>query len=627
MKDYLLKNRQGQFLVVGTIFLIFGFIFMLANQPISRWFFYISIFFLGFYAAKDAVVETIQERSPNVDLLMILAALGAVLIGFESEGAALLLIFAAAEVLENYANDKSTSAISELMAQVPETAQLFKENGDVVEVATDSLTIGDTVIVTKGAQIPIDGQTDRIALVNEAALTGESIPITKQKGEEVFAGTINEGNVFHLTVQKTSDETVFSNIIRMVEEAQNRPSRISKFIDRIESKYVVTVLLVVPIFILFLYQFMSFPFEEAFYRGMVLLTVASPCALVAAATPATLSAISNGAKNGILFKGGAAMEALSTMDILYTDKTGTLTYGEFEVTDYEANEEAIKEVVFMEQQSSHPIGSAIVSKFKDLDLSAINREEPVEEIAGKGLRKGSFTVGKPSSFEGYKNFEQYSDQVHSEDTTILIGHHQKVVGYITLADRIRPTSAHAVQSFQDEEIDIVLLTGDNEHVARKVAHHLNIPHYVASMLPEDKINYVLDSQDEEAVVGMIGDGINDAPALANADIGIAMGSGSSVAMESSDVVIVRNDLVKLFHSFKLSKKLNAIILQNVVFAVGVIVLLIILNMFGLLGLPLAVLFHEGSTILVILNGLRLLYFKEDTEDTVEKPFREMKRTP
>lgn len=627
MKDYLLKNRQGQFLVVGTIFLIFGFIFMLANQPISRWFFYISIFFLGFYAAKDAVVETIQERSPNVDLLMILAALGAVLIDFESEGAALLLIFAAAEVLENYANDKSTSAISELMAQVPETAQLLKENGDVVEVATDSLTIGDTVIVTKGAQIPIDGQTDRIALVNEAALTGESIPLTKQKGEEVFAGTINEGNVFHLTVQKTSDETVFSNIIRMVEEAQNRPSRISKFIDRIESKYVVTVLLVVPIFILFLYQFMSFPFEEAFYRGMVLLTVASPCALVAAATPATLSAISNGAKNGILFKGGAAMEALSTMDILYTDKTGTLTYGEFEVTDYEANEEAIKEVVFMEQQSSHPIGSAIVSKFKDLDLSAINREEPVEEIAGKGLRKGSFTVGKPSSFEGYKNFEQYSDQVHSEDTTILIGHHQKVVGYITLADRIRPTSAHAVQSFQDEEIDIVLLTGDNEHVARKVAHHLNIPHYVASMLPEDKINYVLDSQDEEAVVGMIGDGINDAPALANADIGIAMGSGSSVAMESSDVVIVRNDLVKLFHSFKLSKKLNAIILQNVVFAVGVIVLLIILNMFGLLGLPLAVLFHEGSTILVILNGLRLLYFKEDTEDTVEKPFREMKRTP
>ena len=627
MKDYLLKNRQGQFLVVGTIFLIFGFIFMLANQPISRWFFYISIFFLGFYAAKDAVVETIQERSPNVDLLMILAALGAVLIDFESEGAALLLIFAAAEVLENYANDKSTSAISELMAQVPETAQLLKENGDVVEVATDSLTIGDTVIVTKGAQIPIDGQTDRIALVNEAALTGESIPLTKQKGEEVFAGTINEGNVFHLTVQKTSDETVFSNIIRMVEEAQNRPSRISKFIDRIESKYVVTVLLVVPIFILFLYQFMSFPFEEAFYRGMVLLTVASPCALVAAATPATLSAISNGAKNGILFKGGAAMEALSTMDILYTDKTGTLTYGEFEVTDYEANEEAIKEVVFMEQQSSHPIGSAIVSKFKDLDLSAINREEPVEEIAGKGLRKGSFTVGKPSSFEGYKNFEQYSNQVHSEDTTILIGHHQKVVGYITLADRIRPTSAHAVQSFQDEEIDIVLLTGDNEHVARKVAHHLNIPHYVASMLPEDKINYVLDSQDEEAVVGMIGDGINDAPALANADIGIAMGSGSSVAMESSDVVIVRNDLVKLFHSFKLSKKLNAIILQNVVFAVGVIVLLIILNMFGLLGLPLAVLFHEGSTILVILNGLRLLYFKEDTEDTVEKSFREMKRTP
>lgn len=627
MKAYLLKNRQGQFLVIGTVFLVFGYILMVANQPANRWMFYISIFFLGFYAAKNAIVETIQKRSPNVDLLMILAALGAVLIDFESEGAALLFIFAAAEVLEAYANDKSTSAISELMSQVPETAQLLKENGDVVEVPTETLAIGDTVIVAKGAQIPIDGNTDRIALVNEAALTGESVPVTKNKEEEVLAGTINEGNVFHLTVQKTSDKTVFSNIIRMVEEAQNRPSRISKFIDRIESKYVITVLILVPIFIFALYQFLNFPFEEAFYRGMVLLTVASPCALVASATPATLSAISNGAKNGILFKGGAAMEALSTMDILYTDKTGTLTYGEFEVIDYHANEQALKEVVFMEQQSSHPIGSAIVSKFKDLDLSDIHPEEPVEEIAGKGLRKGTVTVGKPSSFEAYDNFEQYSDQIHSVDTTILIGKDKKVVGYITLADRIRPTSIHAVHSFQEEDIDVVLLTGDNENVAKKVADKLNISHYVAGMLPEDKINYVLESQEDEAVVGMIGDGINDAPALANADIGIAMGSGSSVAMESSDVVIVKNDLIKLFHSFKLSKKLNAIILQNVVFAVAVIVSLITLNMFGVLGLPLAVLFHEGSTILVILNGLRLLHFKEEEpREKDEKPLGEMTKS-
>lgn len=618
MKNYILKNRQSQFLVVGTIFLVLAFIYMLIDSSISRWLFYISIFFLGFYAAKDAIIETLQEKSPNVDLLMILAALGAVIIDFESEGASLLLIFAAAEVLENYANDKSTSAITELMAQVPETAQLLQENGDVIEVMTEDLQIGDTVIVAKGAQIPIDGTSDRTALVNEAALTGESVPVTKKNAEEVFAGTINEGNVFHLTVNTTSDKTIFSNIIRMVEDAQNRPSRISKFIDRIESKYVTTVLILVPIFIFVLYSFMNFPFEEAFYRGMVLLTVASPCALVASATPATLSAISNGAKNGILFKGGAAMEALSTMDILYTDKTGTLTYGEFEVIDYEVSEHVLKEVVYTEQQSSHPIGAAIVSKFKDLDLSEVNQNELVEEIAGKGLRKGNITVGKPSSFEAYENYESYADKIQTGDTTILIGQDKQVVGYITLADEIRSTSRYAVHNFQEEDIEVVLLTGDNVNVAKKVASELNIPNYVAGMLPEDKINYIINSQVDESVVGMIGDGINDAPALANADIGIAMGSGSSVAMESSDVVIVKNDLIKLFNSFKLSKKLNAIILQNVIFAVAVMVILITLNLFGVLGLPLAVFFHEGSTILVILNGLRLLNYKEEEPQEIDR---------
>ena len=233
--------------------------------------FYIAIFFLGFFAAKDAVVDTIQSKSPNVDLLMILAAIGAVIINYESEGAILLLIFAGAEALEDYASNKSTSAISELMSQVPSTAQVLKDNGEVVEVPTEELKVGDIVVVSKGEQIPIDGYTDRKTMVNESALTGESIPVEKEQGAEVFAGTINEGNVFYLEVNKLSNETVFSNIIRMVEEAQNRPSKISKFIDRIESKYVIGVLIAVPIFILILYNFNDFTFQEAFYRGMVLI--------------------------------------------------------------------------------------------------------------------------------------------------------------------------------------------------------------------------------------------------------------------------------------------------------------------------------------------------------------------
>ena len=609
MFNYLFTNRQGQFLVAGIIFIILGFALMPVEGIYSSIAFYIAIFFLGFYASKNAVIETIRERSPNVDLLMILAAIGAVIINYESEGALLLLIFAGAEVLENYATSKSTKAISELMSHLPSTASRIGADGEITEIPTEELIQGDIVLVAKGEQIPIDGQADRQVSVNEAALTGESVPVVKEKDEEVFAGTVNDGNSFRLTVTKTSDDTIFSNIVRMVEEAQQRPSKLSKTIDRIESKYVISVLIGVPVFIAILYFFNNLGFEESFYRGMVMLTVASPCALVASATPATLSAISNGAKNGILFKGGAAMEALSTMDILYSDKTGTLTYGDFVVEEYAADEDTLKEVVTIEQHSSHPIAEAIVKKFKTLDLDSVDHSEPVEEIVGSGMKKGDIIVGKPDSFKDYTDPSNYRDQIIAGNTNIFVGESGQITGYFSLADQVRDEAVHAVENFQNSDIEVVLLTGDNETVAEKVAGEVGITDYTASCLPEDKVRFVNESQKKSKIVGMIGDGINDAPALANADIGIAMGSGSSVAMESSDVVIVKNNLQKLFYSFMLSNRLNRIILANIIFSISVIVILVLLNIFGLLNLPTAVLFHEGSTILVILNGLRLLRAK------------------
>lgn len=609
MFNYLFTNRQGQFLVAGIIFIILGFALMPVEGIYSSIAFYIAIFFLGFYASKNAVIETIRERSPNVDLLMILAAIGAVIINYESEGALLLLIFAGAEVLENYATSKSTKAISELMSHLPSTASRIGADGEITEIPTEELIQGDIVLVAKGEQIPIDGQADRQVSVNEAALTGESVPVVKEKDEEVFAGTVNDGNSFRLTVTKTSDDTIFSNIVRMVEEAQQRPSKLSKTIDRIESKYVISVLIGVPVFIAILYFFNNLGFEESFYRGMVMLTVASPCALVASATPATLSAISNGAKNGILFKGGAAMEALSTMDILYSDKTGTLTYGDFVVEEYAADEDTLKEVVTIEQHSSHPIAKAIVKKFKTLDLDSVDDSEPVEEIVGSGMKKGDIIVGKPDAFKDYTDPSNYRDQIIAGNTNIFVGESGQITGYFSLADQVRDEAVHAVENFQNSDIEVVLLTGDNETVAEKVAGEVGITDYTASCLPEDKVRFVNESQKKSKIVGMIGDGINDAPALANADIGIAMGSGSSVAMESSDVVIVKNNLQKLFYSFMLSNRLNRIILANIIFSISVIVILVLLNIFGLLNLPTAVLFHEGSTILVILNGLRLLRSK------------------
>lgn len=610
MFKYLFSNRAGQFLVLGILFILIGFSLNLFTNIDNSISFYIAIFFLGFFAAKNAVTETIKEKSPNVDLLMILAAIGAVIINYESEGALLLLIFAGAEVLENYATKKSTTAISELMSHIPSTARLVN-NGEVTEVPTEELIKGNIVLVSKGEQIPIDGHIDRKSFVNESALTGESVPVVKESNSEVFAGTINEGNSFNLKVSKTSDETVFSNIIRMVEEAQNRPSKLSKIIDRIESKYVISVLIGVPIFIVILYTFVDLSFSESFYRGMVMLTVASPCALVASATPATLSAISNGARNGILFKGGAAMETLSTMDILFSDKTGTLTYGDFKVIDYVADEEILKEVVSIEQHSSHPIAEAIVKKFASLNLESVDQTEPVEEIVGSGMKKGDIIVGKPDAFKDFKDPFDYTAKMIDGNTNIFVGKNQNIIGYFSLADQVRSESVQAVDSFQKEGVEVILLTGDNETVGKKVADEVGISTFYASSLPEDKVRHVNESQNKEHIVGMIGDGINDAPALANANIGIAMGSGSSVAMESSDVVIVKNNLQKLFYSFKLSRRLNRIILGNITFSISVILILVTLNIFGLLNLPTAVLFHEGSTILVILNGLRLLRSGKD----------------
>ena len=606
MLQHLFKSREGQFFIIGTVFLIGGFILLNLHPLLSQIAFYFSILFLGYFAAKDAILETLQNGKLNVDLLMILSALGAVLIHYESEGAMLLLIFAGAEVLEDYATSKSSKAISELMGQVPNTAQLLNEDGEIIEVSTDDLLIGNTVIVAKGASIPIDGIVDRQVLINEAALTGESLPVEKESGQEVFAGTLNIGDAFHLKVNKTSNETIFSNIIRMVEEAQTRPSKIANFIERFESRYALGVIIIVPIFIASLFFFLNYNFQEAFYRGMVLLTVASPCALVASATPATLSAISNGAKNGVLVKGGAAMEALNTMDILFSDKTGTLTKGEFSVVDYQLEENILKEVVFMEQQSSHPIATAIVEHFTNLNLSQIDRSQPVEEIAGSGIQKGNIRVGKSSIFANLSNVYDYSDRIDAAYTTILVADDQQVLGYLSLADQIRPQAIQAVSKFQQSGVEMYLITGDNEKVAANVAQQVGIKRYQAACLPEDKINLVKEKQNENKTVGMIGDGINDAPALANADIGIAMGSGSSVAMESADIVIVKNDLSKLFYSYELSHKLNQIIKQNIIFAVSVIIILIILNLMGVLDLPAGVVFHEGSTILVILNGLRLL---------------------
>ncbi len=604
--NYIKTNRRGQFLTIGTILMGFGFVFQLQLEVVSRLTFYLAVFFLGFFACQNAIRLSLKEKIPNVDLLMILAALGALIIQEESEAAVLLFIFSAAEVLENYVTDKSSSAISSLMSQVPEKALRLKENGQTVEVDTSSLRVGDTIIVAKGSQIPIDSLALNPTTVNEMSLTGEAVPVEKEVGDEVFAGTLNEGHMVKLQVAKTSDQTVFSNIIRMVEQARNQPSKIGALIDRFERAYVVSVLLAVPLFILALLFLQNMPLHHAFYRGMVLLTVSSPCALVASVTPATLSSISKGARIGVLIKGGSALESLANLSRIYSDKTGTLTYGDFQVVDCAVPDAILAELVAMEQTSSHPIAQAIVNHFAEVDLSAVDQVIPVQEESGLGLRKGTLRVGKPTAFAAYEDPKGYRKELSEALTTVFVTEKDVIVGYLALSDRVRLESKQAVSHFQRQGIEVVMLTGDNDAVAHKVAQQVGISRYLANCLPEDKIREVQVSRDQGQVVAMIGDGINDAPALANANIGVAMGSGSAIAMESADLVMVQNNFAKLFQVFKLSQRLNRIIWQNLIFSVSVIALLISLNLLGLLDLTQGVIFHEGSTILVILNGLRLL---------------------
>lgn len=474
MFTYLMKSLPGRFLLTGSVFMLLGFAFVSVSDLLSRLCFYFSVVLLGYYVAKKVLIDIVRIKKASVDFLMLIAAVGSVLIRYESEGAILLFIFSSAKILETYISSRSTRAISELMTFLPAKAKVILGTGEVVEVPTEVLEVNDKVVVSKGAQIPIDGYIDRPVVINESALTGESLPVEKEEGDEVFAGTLNVGHVFYLRVSKRSHETVFSNIIRLVNDAQSKPSRISRFIEKIESKYVVGILVGVPVFIFTLFYYSGFPIQEAFYRGMVLLTVASPCALIASVTPATLSAISNSARNGVLFKGGAAIEALSTLEVLYSDKTGTLTMGEFRVVDYDANEDVLKEVVYMEQQSSHPIAKAIVSTFHGLDLTSVNTVEPVEEISGLGIKKGKMLIGKPSAFDTYLDTFHYREKLSSLNSTVFVGKDKEIIAYFSLADTIRKESAKAVEALQSEAVTVSLLTGDNETVAEHVARNVGI---------------------------------------------------------------------------------------------------------------------------------------------------------
>ncbi|NEW66903.1 heavy metal translocating P-type ATPase [Granulicatella sp. zg-84] len=606
----LLKTKEGKLFVAGSISLGIGLLceqIQLSGSPL--WLCLASVL-LGYEIVKDVISDIVEEHRLNVDFLMILSACGAISIGYFSEAAILLFIFSGSEMLEDYVYQKSMKTMESLMTHIPKQAMVLKEDDTTEIVDIDQIDIGQTLIVKKGEQIALDGTASKVMLVNESVLTGESIPVYKEIGDDVFAGTINIGDTSVYVATKTSHDSVFSHIVSLVKTANNSKSHLDKRIHQIQKTYVLGVLITVVFFITYLMCIQGLSFTDAFYRGMILLTVASPCALIASMTPAMLSAMSFGAKNGILIKNGNALEKMMRMTTLFSDKTGTLTTGQFRVHQYHLDKpEVLPLVLSMESQSSHPLAKSIMTYFKDVSYPTLPQDIVIQEIAGCGLQMNQLSIGNKRFMRDCTDTNHYLEK-ESQGTLLFVSENNEVIGYFELVDAVRKDAQEMVEVFKTHLVDVVMLTGDREHAAKSVANTLGLPKFYAECLPEDKVTYMQQYKHDEKVVGMIGDGINDAPILAHADVSIAMGSGTDIAMDVSDVIITQNHLSKIALLYELSQKYGRITRVNIAFAISVILVLILLNMLGILDLTKGVFFHEMSTILVILNGLRLLGFQK-----------------
>lgn len=583
---------------------------------------HIIAFLIGGYAqAKEGIVNTLETKKLNVELLMVIAAIGSALIGYWTEGAILIFIFALAGALETYSLNKSNKEISSLMQLQPEEARLI-ENGKEVMLPIEQLKIGDRILVKAGERIPADGNiVHGKSSIDQSPITGESVPVTKDVGEEVYAGTVALNGTLTIEITKKSDETIFQKIITLIQSAKEEKSPAQLFIERFESGYVYAVLIIVVCMMFIPYLFFDWSLSESIYRAIVLLVVASPCALVASIMPATLSAISTSARNGVLFKGGIHLENLSDMKVFAFDKTGTLTKGRPEVTDalihpdYDAAK--IHEITgAIEAASTHPLAVAITTyalQMLQKDVFDVDITH-VETVSGKGVIG---TIDGEKWYIGKKYFvadpnkpcfadAQANELANEGKTVVYVGHNDEIVAIYATKDTVREEAKVAVKEIKKRGIYTIMLTGDNELTAKAVAEEIGIEDFVAECLPDEKVNYIRTLKQKYGKVAMVGDGINDAPALTLADVGIAMGEGTDIALETADMVLMKNDLSKITDAMKLSQKMNRIIKQNIFFSLAVIIILVISNFTKLINLPIGVIGHEGSTILVILNGLRLL---------------------
>ncbi|MCI0643383.1 MAG: cadmium-translocating P-type ATPase [Chloroflexi bacterium] len=621
------KNQLIVYTVVAGLALLAGWLAERAGAGPWLWGTLFALAYLagGGFAARNGF-NALRQGQIDVDFLMVAAALGAAVIGEWVEGGVLLFLFALSNALEHYAMDRTRQAIRALMELRPATARVRRE-GREVTLPVEELVIGDVLDVRPGERLPADGEViSGQSAVDQSPITGESIPAPRGPGDPVFAGSINGNGALEVRVTKRAEDSTLARIILLVEEAQSERAPTQRRLDDLEQKYAMGVIGLAVLVILLPPLLLGWTWSDAFYKAMTLLVVASPCALVISTPASILSAIAAGARHGVLFKGGAHVESLARVRVVAFDKTGTLTVGQPRVTHIEPTDccsetELLVLAAAVEARSEHPLAQAVVtaararhlSLAEATDLQAVVGKGVTAQVDGRTVHIGAVSHLREQEITIPPEMSRRVESLEAQGKTVmLVGDDtRRALGLIAVADTVRPEARQAVAALKAAGVEkVVMLTGDNARAAQAIGLAAGVDEVRAELLPEEKVAEVKRLLQEYGSVAMVGDGVNDAPALASASVGIAMGAGGTdVALETADVVLMASDLSKLPYALRLSQRAMSIVRQNLTFALGVIVVLIASAFLNIVSLSLGVVGHEGSTVIVVLNGLRLLGYR------------------
>lgn len=575
----------------------------------------VSSLFAGYFIAIKAF-QALRLRAFSIELLVTIAVVGALIIGEYVESAAVTFLFIFGAYLESRTLEKTRSSLRNLIDQTPTEATVIRPEGHV-KVPVDEVVKGDRILIRSGEKVAVDGAiVNGQALIVEAAITGESVPAGKSIGDRVFSGTMIDNGYIEVIADRVGDDTTFAKIIEMVEEAQESKTTTQKFLDRFAQIYTPAIVI-----LSILVYLISGNAEIA----LTFLVIACPGALVISAPVSMVAGIGNGARNGVLVKGGEVMERLSNIDLVVFDKTGTLTKGKPEVTDvksWDMEENALLHIVAeAERLSEHHLGQTIVSEAKKRKLELVEEPQDVQIIKGGGMTAtvggkhlliGNRKLMKDHGVSIEEKVEAYAtEREKAGNTAVLIAIDQKLSGMISIADQIKPEAKAAIQQLRHAGVKkAIMLTGDNRHTAQLVGDELGLDAVHAELLPQDKVTWVNQFKEQGYRVAMVGDGINDAPALATADVGLAMGiGGTDISMETADIVLMSDRLDQFAHAFSLAKATVRNMQQNTILAVGTVIFLLIGVLLGKVFLASGMLIHELSVLLVTLNAVRLIGYR------------------